>query len=263
MVKNQNGDLIVTVEGGLVTVVLNRPAARNAITFAMYDDLARVCREINDDPSIRALIVTGAGTQAFSSGTDISQFKIFETPEDGWAYEDRIEAVLKAIEYCRVPTIAALAGACTGGGAAIAACCDLRLTTDTLKFGFPIARTLGNCLSLINYARLASLIGPARVKDLIFRARLVDAAEAKAIGLVSEIVPSYDDLMPTARTMAETIMTHAPLTLQTCKQALLRLRDEGQAADDRDLIARCYMSDDFREGMTAFFEKRKPQWRGQ
>lgn len=258
---NQTGDLEITSQGGLVVATLNRPQARNALTFDMYEGLAALCQNINADRQIRALIIVGAGGQAFSSGTDISQFQVFETPEDGWAYENRIERVLDAIETCRVPTIAAISGACTGGGAAIAACCDLRITTESLKFGFPIARTLGNCLSLKNYARLDALMGPARVKDLIFRARLVDAREAEALGLVSAVVSDFDALMPKAIEFAETIMTHAPLTMQTCKESLLRLRNS--TYDDRDLIRTCYMSADFREGMTAFFEKRKPQWKGE
>jgi enoyl-CoA hydratase len=259
---NANDDLLIERDQGLVIATLNRPQARNAFTFAMYEGLKSLCEEINADLSIRALIITGAGGKAFSSGTDISQFKVFETAEDGWAYEDRIEAVLRVIETCRVPTIAAIPGVCTGGGAAVAACCDLRLATESLKFGFPIARTLGNCLSLMNYERLASLMGPARVKDLIFRARLIEAQEALALGLVSELVASPDALMVQARHMAETIMHHAPLTMQTCKEALLRLREKGAEASDRDLIERCYMSEDFREGMSAFLEKRTPQWKG-
>jgi len=261
MISTREGDLIIASDNQLVVATINRPAARNALTFEVYEALADLCCEINDTPSIRALIITGAGGKAFSSGTDISQFKVFETPEDGWAYEDRIEFVLDAIETCRVPTIAAIPGVCTGGGAAIAACCDLRITTPGLKFGFPIARTLGNCLSLKNYARLTELIGPARVKDLIFRARLVDAVEAQTIGLVSAIVAD-DALMAEAHALADTIMAHAPLTMQTCKQALLRLRDGGAAAEDRDLIAACYMSADFKEGMAAFFDKRPARWQG-
>ncbi|MBS7803400.1 enoyl-CoA hydratase/isomerase family protein [Rhizobiales bacterium TNE-4] len=262
MIKNQEGDLAISVDGALVTATLNRPAARNAMTFEMYENLADLCRAIDRDHSIKALIITGAGSQAFSSGTDISQFTVFETEEDGWAYEERMERVLSAIESCRVPTIAAISGACTGGGAAIAACCDIRITTDTLKFGFPIARTLGNCLSIANYGRLVDLIGPARVKDLIFRARLVGSDEALSIGLVTQVVSTHEELLLCAREIAERIMQHAPLTMQTCKTALLRLREEGIAANDKDLIATCYMSDDFREGMTAFLEKRSPRWTG-
>ena len=152
----------------------------------MYEKLAQSCEAVDADNSIRVLILTGAGEKAFSSGTDISAFRDFKTPEDALGYETFMERVLGALERCRVPTIAAIAGACTGGGGAIAACCDLRIGTADTKFGFPIARTLGNCLSVRNLARLSDLIGAARVKDMIFTARLIEAEEALRIGLLTE-----------------------------------------------------------------------------
>src|SRR5215204_4329653 len=166
-------DLIYSVEDGIARLTFNRPQARNALTFAMYEQMAAICETVNNDRSIKAMILTGAGDKAFASGTDISQFRAFKTAQDALDYEARIDRVLGALEACRVPTIAAIAGACTGGGAAIAACCDLRIGTSTAKFGFPIARTLGNCLSLSNVARLSALIGLARVKDILFTARLI------------------------------------------------------------------------------------------
>ena len=136
-------------------------------------------------------MLTGAGEKAFAAGTDISEFKSFSAAEDALDYEARIDRVLNALERSRVPTIAAIAGACTGGGATIAACCDLRIGAANARFGIPIGRTLGNCLSMSNYVRLAALLGPARVKDIIFTARLIDAQEARAIGLLSEVLPDY------------------------------------------------------------------------
>ena len=129
--------------------------------------------------SLKVLILTGAGDKAFASGTDINQFRAFKTARGCDRLRVRIDRVLGKLEQCRVPTIAAITGACTGGGAGIAACCDLRVGTKTAKFGFPIARTLGNCLSMSNVSRLTALIGPARVKDVIFTARLVGAEEAR------------------------------------------------------------------------------------
>ena len=163
------------------------------------------------------------------------------------------------IERCAVPTIAAINGACTGGGAAIAACCDLRITDERLKFGFPIARTLGNCLSIASLARLSSLIGQARVRELIFTARLVGAEEALEIGLMTEIA---DDPLARAAELAEQLAGHAPITMRVTKEGLRRLRTDGAGADDRDLVEAAYMSDDFREGMEAFLGKRKPAFRG-
>src|SRR5215211_5788394 len=182
-------DLLYVVDDGIAHLTFNRPQARNALTFAMYERMASICETVNADRSIKAMILTGTGDKAFASGTDISQFRAFKTAEDALEYEERIDRVLSALERVRVPTIAAIAGACTGGGAGIAACCDMRIGTATAKFGFPIARTLGNCLSMSNISRLVSLIGPARTKDLIFKARLVEAPEALALGLLNEVVP--------------------------------------------------------------------------
>ena len=256
-------DLLVTRQDGIVTATFNRPRMRNALTYAMYDGLAALCTAIDAEPErgdrTKVLILTGAGGEAFAAGTDIAQFHALTEPAHSIAYEARIERVLTALEGCRVPTISAIAGACTGGGAAIAGCCDLRLGASSLKFGFPIARTLGNCLSTANLARLVGLMGEARVKDMMFTARLIAADEAKAIGIVSEVV-APDRLMARAEAMAQTIADLAPLTISATKQALLRLRQQIAPADD--LVQLCYMSDDFREGVVAFGEKRKPVWRG-
>ena len=255
-------DLLYEVRDGIAHVTFNRPQARNALTFAMYERLAEVCAIANGDRSIRVMLLTGAGDKAFAAGTDISQFRAFDKPQDALDYEARIDRALGALERCRVPTIAAIQGACTGGGAAIAVCCDLRIASGNARFGFPVARTLGNCLSTGNYARLSALLGAARVKDMIFRARLVEAPEALAIGLVGEVVADPAALMPRALELAQLVASHAPLTLQATKEALLRLRPTLPAGSGDDLILMCYMSQDFREGMEAFLNKRAPRWQG-
>jgi enoyl-CoA hydratase/carnithine racemase len=160
-----------------------------------------------------------------------------------------------------VPTIAAIGGACTGGGAGIATACDLRIAAANARFGYPIARTLGNCLSMANLARLAALIGPGRVTELIFTARLLDAEEARAMGLVSEVLPDAAALAARAGELARLVAGHAPLTLRASKEALRRLRAQNLPPDE-DLIRLCYTSEDFREGMQAFLAKRAPAWRG-
>ncbi len=256
-------ELLYEVRDGIARVTFNRPQARNALTFAMYERLAAVCAEVDADRSIKAMLLTGAGDRAFAAGTDISQFRAFSTPEDALEYEARIDRVLGAVERCRVPTIAAIAGAATGGGAGIAAACDLRIAAANARFGFPVARTLGNCLSMNNYARLSALIGPARVKDLVFTARLIEAPEALAIGLVSEVLADPEALAERATALAMLVASHAPLTLQATKEALRRLRDSAGVIEDKDLILMCYMSADFREGMDAFLTKRAPVWRGE
>ncbi|WID98930.1 enoyl-CoA hydratase [Bosea vestrisii] len=254
--------ILYDVADGIATVTFNRPEARNAFTFEMYERLVEICETVNADTSIRAVILTGAGGRAFAAGTDIAQFRAFSTPEDALGYEARIDRVLGALETCRAPTIAAIAGACTGGGAAIAGSCDLRIAASNSRFGFPIARTLGNCLSMSNYARFAELLGTARLKELIFTARLFEAPEALSIGLVSEVVAEPADVMPRAQELARLVAGHAPLTLQATKQALRRLRPAIPRDEGDRLILMCYMSDDFREGMNAFLEKRAPSFSG-
>ena len=228
----------------------------------MYERLEEICMQAQEDSSVRVLVMTGAGDQAFAAGTDISEFKSFATAADALNYEARIERVLTTLESSRVPTIAAIAGVCTGGGATIAACCDLRIGTANARFGIPIARTLGNCLSMLNYARLAALLGPARVKDIIFTARLVDAIEAHAIGLLSEVLPDYAGLQRRADELARTVASHAPLTLRVTKEALRRIKEKMSPEEDHDLLLMCYLSEDFREGMDAFLNKRAPNWKG-
>lgn len=257
-------ELLYEVQGGIGRITFNRPAARNALTFAMYERLAEICLEAGQRRDIRALILTGAGEKAFAAGTDIGQFRAFTKPEDAIEYEDRLDRVLDTLERCPVPTIAAIAGACTGGGAGIAASCDLRIAARNARFGFPIARTLGNCLSMANYARLSDLIGSARVTEIIFTARLVEAEEARSIGLVSEILDDAAALASRADELARLVAGNAPLTLRATKEALRRLRaSRMRDADAHDLILSCYMSADFREGMDAFLNKRQPVWRGE
>ncbi len=256
-------DLLYDVRDGIARVTFNRPQARNAMLFSMYERLAAICAEIDADRSIRALVLTGAGEKAFAAGTDISQFRAFRTPEDALEYEARVDRVLGALERVRVPTIAAIAGACTGGGAGMAACCDLRIAASNVRFGFPIARTLGNCLSMNNYARLAALIGAARVKDMVFTARLVEAEEAKAIGLVNEVLPDPAALAVRADALARLVAANAPLTLRATKESLRRIKEQSVSGQDKDLILMCYMSADFREGMDAFLNKRPPVWKGE
>jgi enoyl-CoA hydratase len=256
-------DLLFAAGDGIARVTFNRPWARNALTFAMYERLAEICAAVDADRSARAMVVTGSGGEAFSSGTDIGQFRDFAREEDALGYEAMLDRVIGALERCRVPTIAAVAGACTGAGAAIAAACDMRLAAANLRFGFPVARTLGNCLSMSNIARLASLIGPARVKDVIFTARLVAAGEARAIGLVSEVLDSAEALAVRADALARMIAAHAPLTLWATKEALLRLRPPIPPGEGADLIRMCYMSRDFREGMSAFLDKRPAHFTGE
>jgi enoyl-CoA hydratase len=259
-------ELLTERRGPVQWVIFNRPHARNAMTWHMYDRLVEVCAEVEKDREVRAMVLTGARSEkpAFVAGTDISQFREFTTEQHALDYEESGNRVMATLESVRVPTIAAIAGPCTGGGAGMAACCDIRIASPSARYGFPIARTLGNCLSMQNYARLFALLGTAKTKDIILRARLMNADEMASTGLVSELVADEDSLWPRAQELAEQMATHAPLTMWATKEALRRIRERlvpDQA--DRDLILACYTSADFREGMEAFLAKRKPQWRGE
>jgi enoyl-CoA hydratase/carnithine racemase len=255
-------ELLFDKRGDIGWITFNRPQARNALTFAMYEGLAEICGRIARTREAKALVITGAGERAFAAGTDIAQFKDFKGADDGVAYERKMDRTLDVIERCAVPTIAAVAGFCTGGGAAIAAACDLRIAAGNAQFGFPIARTLGNCLSMANYARLVSLIGAQRVKEMLFLAKLIDAPTAHQVGLVSEVLADVAALHARAGELAHTLAGHAPITLQVTKEALRRL--QARLADENidDLIRLAYGSTDFREGMAAFLEKRAPKWSG-
>ncbi len=243
-------------------IVFNRPAVRNAMTLAMYERLYDILGDIEREPDVGAVVLAGAGGQAFVAGTDIKEFENFTTAEDALRYEQRMDDVLTRLEDLNLPTIAALRGACTGAGAAIACACDLRVAAPSLRFGFPMARTLGNCLSIKNYARVARLIGEAEVKRILFTADLIEAERAYMLGLAGELTADDASLEPRVQQLAMQIAQNAPLTIRSTKEALRRLREQGPAANDDDLILACYQSNDFREGMAAFLAKRPAQWKG-
>src|SRR3979490_2391489 len=208
---NLEAELLYDVRDGIRRIKFNRPHARNSLTFNMYDRLMEICANAGKDPSLKVLVLTGAGDKAFAAGTDINQFRAFKTPQDAIDYETRIDHVLSALEQCPVPTIAAINGVCAGGGAGIAACFDIRIGVRTAKFGFPIARTLGNCLSMANLGRLSRLIGAARLKEIIFTARLIEAEEAIGLGLLNGVVEDLPALARRADELARLVASHAPL----------------------------------------------------
>jgi len=243
---------------GVASVVFDRPEAHNAMTMTMYDQLAAACAAIAADSTLRVATFRGSG-DAFAAGTDIREFLAFDSAEDGIAYEQRIDEVIIGIESLAVPTIAVVNGAAMGGGLAIATACDLRIATPAARFGVPIARTLGNCLSLANTARLVAVLGPARTKRLLLLADSMSAGEALSCGFVVEVVQreGIDDVV---NTMCRQLASHAPITMQVAKESIRRL--SGALPQGDDLIRVAYGSSDFRAGVRAFLAKQHPQWTG-
>jgi enoyl-CoA hydratase len=254
--------VLYEIEQGVAYVTMNRPQARNALTFGMYERIEELCGEVNRDDNVRVMVLRGSGGH-FAAGTDISQFQSFHTGEQAVAYERQQDRIMASIEAVDKPTIAAIEGVAAGGGTMMAVSCDLRIMARGANIGIPVARTLGNCLSIRNTQRLVNLIGPANAKRLIFSAALVPAGEALAWGLASEVV---DDgaLSEHVRCTAEQMAHHAPITLRVTKEQARRIARHSQVESDAadDLITQAYLSDDFREGVSAFLAKRPPSWTG-
>jgi enoyl-CoA hydratase/carnithine racemase len=243
---------------GIASVVFDRPQAYNAMTMTMYDQLAAACATIAADSDLRVATFRGAG-EAFVAGTDIREFLRFDSAEDGIAFEERIDAVITAIENLPVPTIAVVEGAAMGGGLLIAAACDLRIATPAARFGVPIARTLGNCLSLANTARLVATLGPDRAKRLLLLADSISAEEALSCGFVVEVVQP-EGVEDVVKAMCGQLASHAPITMRVAKESIRRLTQALPQGDD--LIRAAYSSSDFRAGVRAFLAKQRPQWTG-
>jgi enoyl-CoA hydratase len=251
------GAVELIVSGGVASVLFNRPEAHNAMTFAMYDQLAQACEKISADKSILAVVFRGAGN-AFVAGTDINVFRDFKTAQDGVDYERRIDATVDLIERIAAPTLAVVTGPAMGGGFVIAAACDLRVITPRARFGVPIARTVGNCLSMANTARLVASLGASRAKRMLFLAHSLEAEEAVACGFALEAV-AQEEIDRRAAELAGALRSNAPITLRVAKEAIRRLTAAALASGD-DLIRLAYGSDDFKEGVAAFLEKRSPGW---
>jgi enoyl-CoA hydratase len=245
--------------GAIASVLFDRAEARNAMTWEMYDQLRAACRTISEDAEVRVATFRGAGGQ-FAAGTDIAQFAEFNGAESGIAYERRMDATLEAIEGIPKPVIAIVEGSCIGGGLIIAACCDLRIATPGARFGVPIARTLGNCLSPGNVARLLAHFGPARTKRMLLFAELLSAAEAVSCGFVARTAEP-DEIGGIADELCTRVAGQAPLTMLAAKE-MIRRAENANTPEGDDLIRLVYGSGDFKEGVTSFMGKRSPVWRG-
>jgi enoyl-CoA hydratase/carnithine racemase len=254
------GRVHLSVNDGVASILIDRPAARNAMTWTMYEELGAICQRISNDPGVRVATLRGAGGEAFVAGTDIEQFLSFGGGEDGIAYEKKIDAMIEAIERLPMPTVAIVEGWAIGGGLAISAACDFRIANPDASFGVPIARTLGNCLSMANYARLVAAFGAPRARRMLLLADTVGAEEARDCGFLTEIAEAAE-LDAKAGALCARLAKHAPVTMRASKEAIRRIVAAG-LPDGDDLVRMCYGSRDFREGVEAFMEKRRPAWTG-
>ena len=255
-------ETLFDIEGPIAFLTFNRPEARNAMTWGMYDALVAACDRVDADPNLRVFVLRGAG-RAFVAGTDISQFSRFTSRDDAIQYERRLDGIIDRVEQVKLPTIAQVQGVAAGGGCAIALACDLRVCTPDAKFGVPVARTLGNCLSAANYTRIIDLIGPAKTKEMLLTGRLFDAVEAAQLGLVTRMAEGTS-IERVVRELAADLAANAPLTIRATKEAVRRIQERRrleQGAID-DLIAMCYLSEDFKEGVASFLAKRRPLFKG-
>lgn len=255
------GTVRLSVADNIATVLFDRPQARNAMTWAMYEQLGGICTQPLQRADVRVVMFRGAGGEAFVAGTDIEQFQSFSGGADGVAYERRVESCIEQIERLPMPTLALVEGWAVGGGLVIAAACDFRIATPDARFGVPVARTLGNCLSINNLARLVGFFGIARVKRMLLLAELLSAQEALTSGFALQVFAPAE-ITAAAFKLAGRLAALAPLTQSVTKEALRRLVTHG-LPEDEDLIRRCYASADLHEGVAAFVAKRVPVWRGQ
>lgn len=257
----RTADLRYERRGAVAVLTFDRPDARNAMTWDMYEGLYAACEHVDADDRVRVFVLRGGGDKAFVAGTDISQFREFTTPQHAIDYEKSQNRDVGRLERTQKPTIAMIRGFAVGGGASIALACDLRIAATDAKLGVPIAKTLGNTLSMATLARIVSYVGPARTKEMLFTARLIDADEGKAAGVFNEVV---DPERLEARTMelAEAIAANAPLTIRSIKEGVRRLMEHARIDEAEDLVQMAYQSEDFKEGIDAFLGKRAPRWRG-
>jgi enoyl-CoA hydratase len=256
---SRQGAVRLEITGGIASVTFDRPEARNAMTWAMYERLRAICEQLRDDRSVRVVRFQGAGGEAFVAGTDISQFADFDG-EKGVGYERQIDSTMQLLAGLPMPTVAVVQGWCIGGGLAIASTCDFRIATPGSKFGVPIARTLGNLLSIANVAGLVANFGRPRVQRLLLLADLIGAEEAAACGYVVEIA-APEAIEAAAQKLCSKLASLAPITQEVSKETLNRLLRH-DLPEAEDLIRRTYGSEDFREGVTAFMAKRPPVWKG-
>ena len=249
--------LDLSIEGSIARITFNNPAARNAMTWPMYEELQVICNSLAKNGAVRVAIFRGAGDKAFVSGSDIEQFVHLQKDE---AYEVAVDAIFSSLQLLPFPTIALIEGLAVGSGLLIATACDLRISTPDARFGIPVARTLGNCLSPSNIAWLSAHLGVPMVKKMLLTSELIKAPELLATGFLFETAPA-EEIQGAADALANKLASLAPITQKASKLTIARLL-QSNLPDCTDLMRETYNSQDFREGVTAFLEGRPPKWSG-
>lgn len=249
--------LDLQIDGKIARVIFNNPAARNALTWPMYEELKQICDSLAKNADIRVVIFRGAGDKAFVSGSDIQQFVDLKENE---AYEVAVDHIFTSLQQLPMPTIAMIEGLAVGSGLLMATACDFRISTPEARFGIPVAKTLGNCLSPSNLSWLATHLGVPTVKKMLLTAELIKAPELLESGFLYQTIDASEiDTATTA--LAQKLALLAPITQKASKLALARLL-QSNLPDCTDLMRETYNSKDFREGVNAFLEGRPPQWIG-
>jgi len=242
-------------------ITFDNPTALNALTAQMWADLGRVCKEIAQDRSVRVVTLRGAGGKAFLSGTDITGFLDFTSGKDGIAYEARMDEYVGAVEALPQPVLAIVEGWAVGGGLALSCAADFRIATPSARFGSPLGRTIGNCLSAKGYARAVAHVGVAQAKRMLLLGEMIPAQEMLSLGLLHSIVEP-EELDDAAQAICERLASMAPLTMKASKEAMRRLTYRA-LPDIDDLVEEVYGSHDFATGVRSFLEKKgKPDWTG-
>lgn len=249
--------LDLTIEGAVARITFNNPAARNAMTWPMYEELKSICDALANTNSVRVAIFRGAGDKAFVSGSDIEQFVGLRKDD---AYEVAVDDIFHSLQHLPIPTIALIEGLAVGSGLLIATACDFRISTPEARFGIPVARTLGNCLSPSNLAWISAHLGIPMVKKMLLTSELIKATELLATGYLYETAHA-PEIDAAADTLANKLAVLAPITQKASKLAIARLL-ESNLPDCTDLMRETYNSQDFKEGVNAFLEGRPPKWEG-
>lgn len=260
----QTDKMIARKEGSVGTLIFNNPERHNAVSLEMWEACAAIMKDFAQDPQVRVVVITGAGEKAFVSGADISKFAEERGSKDATErYNAAVEAGYASVFEFPKPTIAMIRGYCVGGGMGLASCCDLRICTDNSRFAVPAAK-LSVGYGYPGVKRLLDIVGPSFTKEIFYTARLFDAEEARIMGFVNRVLPS-DKLESYVKDYAATIAGNAPLTVDSIKFIVGEIAKDESARNMKTceaMVEACFASNDYKEGRTAFMEKRKPVFTG-